>query len=84
MVKFMQILKDELQLMADQIVSISIHDSAVHDGDLEAVVFYRTESAVDNSEPIESLNYTPYVRDEDVAWNTILQEVVMNVNQPGK
>ena len=60
MVKFMQILKDELQLMADQIVSISIHDSAVHDGDLEAVVFYRTESAVDNSEPIESLNYTPY------------------------
>jgi len=48
-------IKDELKLMQDQIVSISIHDTKVHHGDLEAVLFYRTQSTVDNSEPTESL-----------------------------
>ena len=43
-----RLIKDDLKLMQDQIVSISIHDSKVHHGDLEAVVFYRTQSTVDN------------------------------------
>lgn len=70
--------------MNDQIVSISVHDTAVHHGDLEAVVFYRTQSTVDDSEPLDSLNYTPIIRDEDVEWNTIQSEVLMNANQPDK
>ena len=36
------LIKDDLKLMSDQIVSISIHDSKISHGDLEAVVFYRT------------------------------------------
>ena len=50
-----RLIKDDLRLMADQIISVSIHDSEVHHGDLEAVVFYRTQSTVDNSEPTDSL-----------------------------
>jgi hypothetical protein len=57
--------------MNDQIVSISIHDTTVHHGDLEAVVFYRTLSTVDNAEPTDSLSYNSIIRDEDVEWNTI-------------
>ena len=37
-----RLIKDELKLMQDQIVSISIHDTKVHHGDIEAVLFYRT------------------------------------------
>lgn len=37
-----KLIKQELQLMQDQIISISIHDTTVHHGDLECVVFYRT------------------------------------------
>ena len=34
----------ELKLMKDQIISISIHDTKLHHGDLECVLFYRTDS----------------------------------------
>jgi hypothetical protein len=84
MARFVQVIKDDLKLMNDQIVSISIHDSTVHHGDIEAVVFYRTQSTVDNSEPTESLTYNIIVRDEDIDWNTIESEVLINANQPGK
>jgi len=43
--------------MVDQIVSVSIHDSKTHHGDLEAVIFYRSQSLVANSEPCDSLMY---------------------------
>jgi hypothetical protein len=84
MTKFVQMIKDDLKLMNDQIVSISIHDSTVHHGDIEAVVFYRTQSTVDNSEPTESLSFQTIIRDEDVDWNTIQSEVLLNANQPAK
>jgi|DEB0MinimDraft_12_1074336.scaffolds.fasta_scaffold78246_1 hypothetical protein len=50
------------------------------DGDLEAVVFYRTHSTVDNSEPTESLSYHLVVRDEDTDWSKIQHEMLANVN----
>lgn len=79
------LIKEELKLMYDQIVSVSIHDVKVHHGDFEVVVFYRTESTVDNSEPTESLEYKVIVRDEDCDWDTIQQEMLLNhVNVPGK
>jgi hypothetical protein len=56
----------------------------VHHGDLEAVVFYRTQSTSHNSEPTDSLTYNTIVRDEDIDWNTIQSEVLMNANQPNK
>lgn len=77
-------IKDELKLMQDQIVSISLHDTKVHHGDMEAVVFYRTQSTVDNSEPTESLQYNLIVRDEDTYWSKINQEILLNCNSPGK
>jgi hypothetical protein len=43
--------------MLDQIVSISIHDSKTHHGDLEAVIFYRSQSLVANSEPCDLIDY---------------------------
>jgi len=73
-------IKSELGLFKDQIVSISIHDSRVHHGDLEAVVFYREKSIVANSEPTESINFNVVERDEDIVWGDILNEVLMNVN----
>lgn len=73
-------IKTELGLMKDQIVSISVHDSRVHHGDLEAVVFYREKSIVANSEPTESIKYNIVERDEDTEWGDILNEVLMNVN----
>ena len=79
-----RLIKDDLKLMQDQIVSISIHDSKVHHGDLEAVVFYRTQSTIDNSEPTESLSYHLVVRDEDTEWSNILREMLMNTNTAGK
>jgi hypothetical protein len=84
MARLVQIIKDDLKLMNDQIVSISIHDTTVHHGDIEAVVFYRTQSTVDNSEPLETLTYNAIIRDEDVDWNTIQSEVLMNANTKGK
>lgn len=66
-----RLIKDELKLMQDQIVSISVHDTKVHHGDIECVLFYRTQSTVDNSEPTESLNYHLIVRDEDTEWSNI-------------
>ena len=74
------IIKDELKLFKDQIVSISIHDSRVHHGDLEAVVFYRENTVVANSEPTESIKYNIVERDEDTAWGDILNEMLINVN----
>lgn len=65
-------------------MSLSIHDSQVHHGDMEAVLLYRTQSTVDNSEPTESLSYNLIVRDEDQDWDSILREVLMNSNQSGK
>ena len=73
-------IKSELGLFKDQIVSISIHDSRVHHGDLEAVVFYREKSIVANSEPTESINFNVVERDEDIVWGDILNEILMNVN----
>lgn len=74
-------IKTELGLFKDQIVSISVHDSRVHHGDLEAVVFYREKSIVADSEPTESISYNIVERDEDTAWDDILNEILMNVNQ---
>ena len=74
------LIKNELRLFKDQIVSISIHDSIVHHGDLEAVVFYREKSIVANSEPTESIKYNIVERDEDTLWGDILSEILMNVN----
>lgn len=82
--KFVSMIKDDLKLMNDQIVSISVHDTQVRHGDLEAVVFYRTRSILDNSEPMESLSYNTIIRDEDVEWNTIQSEVLMNANESNK
>lgn len=42
MTQVVNLIKNELKLMQDQIVSVSVHDSKVSHGDLEAVVFYRT------------------------------------------
>jgi hypothetical protein len=61
-------------------VSISVHDSRVHHGDLEAVVFYREKSIVANSEPTESFKYNIVERDEDTVWGDILSEILLNVN----
>lgn len=61
-------------------MSISIHDSRVHHGDLEAVVFYREKSIVANSEPTESISYNIVERDEDTVWGDILNELLVNVN----
>jgi len=74
-------IKNELRLFKDQIVSISVHDSRVHHGDLEAVVFYREKSIVANSEPTESINYHCIERDEDTEWGEILNEMLLNVNR---
>lgn len=84
MIEMVRLIKDELKLMADQIISISIHDSQVHHGDLEAVVFYRTESKSDSSEPTESLGFNIVVRDEDTPWDSINNEVLVNANNSGK
>ena len=65
-------------------MSISIHDTKVHHGDMEAVCFYRTQSTVDNSEPTESLQYHLIVRDEDTDWANIQSEILINTNAPGK
>ena len=54
-------------------MSISIHDSKISHGDLEAVVFYRTQSIKDNSEPCEFISFSLAEHDEDVSWNTILE-----------
>jgi hypothetical protein len=72
------------QLMADQIVSISMHDSVVENGDLECVIFYRERSTVDNSEPTESLEYDLIVRDEDTDWAKIGAEMIGNVNNASR
>jgi len=48
-------IKEDLKLMNDQIISITIHDSKCRHGDLESVVFYRTDSMADNSEPTDSM-----------------------------
>lgn len=77
-------IRDDLKLMIDQIVSISIHETLVHHGDLEAVVFYRTAASVDNSEPTESLACQEFVRDEDTPWSEVNQLVVVNSNTAGK
>jgi hypothetical protein len=44
------LLQDELKLKKSQFISMSIHDSKVKHGDLEAVVFYRetAEGAEEN------------------------------------
>lgn len=73
-------IKNELRLFKDQIVSISIHDTRVKHGDLEAVVFYREKSIVSNSEPTETIKYNIVERDEDTLWSDILNELLMNVN----
>jgi hypothetical protein len=73
-------IQTELGLFKDQIVSISVHDSRVLHGDLEAVVFYREKSIVANSEPTESINFNVVERDEDTEWGEILNEILMNVN----
>lgn len=77
-------IKGELRLFQDQIVSISVHDSRVHHGDLEAVVFYRESSIVANSEPTESIKFHSVERDEDVAWGDILGEILVNANRGGQ
>ena len=77
-------IKDDLKLMQDQIVSISIHDTKIRHGDLEAVVFYRTQSTVDNSEPLESLSNVFVERDEDAQWSEIQNQMLMNANNQGK
>ena len=63
-----QTITQELKLMQDQIINISIHDSRVRHGDLEAVVFYRTESQAANSEPTDSMSFNLIERDEDTPW----------------
>ena len=77
-------IKEELKLMNDQIISISIHDSKLRHGDLEAVVFYRTESIADNSEPTDSMSYNLIERDEDVNWSNMLEEILPLSNKSGK
>ena len=73
-------IKNDLRLFKDQIVSISIHDTRVKHGDLEAVVFYREKSIVANSEPTETIKYNIVERDEDTPWSDILNELLMNIN----
>ena len=73
-------IKNDAKLMADQIVSISMHDTIVEHGDLECVIFYRKRSTVDNSEPTESLEYDLIVRDEDTDWAKIGAEMLGNIN----
>ena len=75
-----KVIRDDLKLMVDQIISISIHESVISHGDLEAVVFYRTKASVDNSEPCESLAAIEFVRDEDTKWSDINELVLMNAN----
>ena len=76
---------NELKLKKDQVVSISIHDSRVHHGDLEAVLFYKSESTSPDSEPIEdSLDFTLVERDEDTEWDVIMGEINVNANSPGR
>ena len=62
--------------MVDQIVSVSIHDSKTHHGDLEAVIFYRSQSLVANSEPCDTLMYQLFERDEDTDWDIVLEDVL--------
>ena len=49
-------------------MSISIHDSKIKNGDLEAILFYRSQSLVSNSEPCDSLQFFLAERDEDTEW----------------
>ena len=75
----------ELHLKKDQVVSLSIHDTRVKHGDLEAVLFYKTESSLPDSEPIEdSLDYTLIEKDEDTEWNEIMGEINQEANQNGR
>jgi hypothetical protein len=63
--------------MFDQIVSISIHDSKIYHGDLEAILFYRSQSLVSNSEPCDSLDFNLIERDEDTSWQNVLDELLV-------
>lgn len=72
------LIKDDLQLMKDQIVSISIHDSTVKSGNLAAVVFYKSRTTSSSSEPCENVGYHLIERDEDTDWGEILQETLIN------
>jgi hypothetical protein len=72
MENLISMIKEELKLMSDQIVSISIHDSKISHGDLEAVLFYRKLSIKDNSEPCECISFDITEFDEDISWETIL------------
>jgi hypothetical protein len=65
-------------------VSISLSDSKVHHGDCECVLFYRTQSVGDSTEPCESLKVETIVKDEDVPWNRINGNVLLNSNLPGR
>jgi hypothetical protein len=79
--RLLSLVKDELQLSRDQVVSISIHDTRVRHGDLEAVIFYRTYSIQKNSEPLaDSLSYQLIERDEDTDWEVILSELLQNAS----
>mmetsp|Transcript_2794 Transcript_2794/g.4778 ORF Transcript_2794/g.4778 Transcript_2794/m.4778 type:complete len:151 (-) Transcript_2794:511-963(-) len=80
-----QVIKSDLKLCKDQIISISIHDSRIRHGDLEGVVFYREESLEADSEPLaDTLTFQLIERDEDTSWDDILREVLLNSNQSAK
>lgn len=65
-------IRKELKLKKDQIISISVHDTKLHHGDLECVLFYRTDSASQNPESAGSINYHTVEKDEDTPWEDIL------------
>ena len=62
----------------NRIVSISIHDTQVHHGDLEAVVWYKKHENLEASivEDSESLSYECVVKDEDVNWSQLNDEIM--------
>lgn len=83
--KLCSIIKDDLKLCQDQVVSISLHDSRVRHGDLEAVVFYREQTTKADSEPLaDSLEFKLVERDEDTKWTDVLAESLVNANQSPK
>ena len=58
-----------------------MHDSKISHGDLEVIVFYRTQSIKDNSDPCESIAFTLIEKDEDETWQSILNQTTSSRNR---
>ena len=75
----------DLKLTKENIINISLHDSKVRHGDLEAVVFYNTKPSPASFKPLgDDLTYNLIERDEDTNWDDIMRELLVNTNQESK